>query len=415
MHGKPFLGDVKAGKQTFDLVKAKLYSYQQEGMLHLAFGERVMLADDMGLGKTVQAIAACELLRRLRGIQRVLVVSPASLKAEWEEQIAKFTGLPSRIVWGSRANRLKTYRESSFFYLCNYEQAREDYTDINSIIAPDVVILDEAQRIKNWQTKTARHIKRLASPFAFVLTGTPLENRIDEVYSIVDFLDSSVFGPLFKFNRDFYNFDERGRPLNPKNLAELHRRLKSIMLRRKKDEVEDELPARTINNYFVGMEDEQKARYSDYEARVAKLLAIAQRRPLMKEESEKLQRWLACMRMICDSPYILDQDCRICPKLGELERVLEDITETNGNKIIVFSEWERMLELVRDLAGEMQLPFALAHWIGASAETPGRDQPLQTGPGLPPLSFHRRGSHRFEPAGRQCGRQHGPAVESGAA
>jgi len=353
-----FLADVAAGKQTLDVVKATLYSYQQEGMLHLAFGERVMLADDMGLGKTVQAIAACELLRRLRGIQRVLVVSPASLKAEWEEQIGKFTGLPARLIWGSRASRLKLYREPSFFYLCNYEQAREDYQDINTLIAPDVVILDEAQRIKNWQTKTAKHIKRLASPLAFVLTGTPLENRIDEVYSIVDFLDTSVFGPLFRFNRDFYEFDERGRPKSPKNLGDLHRRLQPIMLRRRKEDVEDELPERTVNSYFVAMEHEQKARYADYEGRVAKLIAIAQRRPLMKEEAEKLQRWLACMRMICDTPYILDSECRVCPKLDELTEVLEDLTESGDNKIIIFSEWERMLHLVRELAEKMKLEYA---------------------------------------------------------
>ncbi|PYQ60661.1 MAG: hypothetical protein DMF53_16645, partial [Acidobacteria bacterium] len=91
-----FLADVQAGRATLDLVRVPLYPYQQEGMLHLAFTERALLADEMGLGKTVQAIAACELLRRLRGIERVLVICPASLKGEWEEQIARFTSLPSR-------------------------------------------------------------------------------------------------------------------------------------------------------------------------------------------------------------------------------------------------------------------------------------------------------------------------------
>jgi SNF2 family DNA or RNA helicase len=73
-------------------------------------------------------------------------------------------------------------------------------------------VLDEAQRIKNWQTKTARRVKSLRSPYAFVLTGTPLENRIDELYSIVQYLDQELVGPLFRFNRDFYELDERGRP-----------------------------------------------------------------------------------------------------------------------------------------------------------------------------------------------------------
>lgn len=184
-------------------------------MLHLAFGERAMLADEMGLGKTVQAIAACELLRQTRRIERGVVVCPASLKAEWEEQITKFTNLPSKIIWGSRADRLRAYREKSFFYLCNYEQARADVAEINQLIAPDVVILDEAQRIKNWQTKTANTIKQLASPYAFVLTGTPLENRIDEVYSIVQFLDPALFGPLFRFNREFYEIGRKRPSVRP--------------------------------------------------------------------------------------------------------------------------------------------------------------------------------------------------------
>jgi hypothetical protein len=353
-----FLLDVREGKQTLDFLNLPLYPYQKEGLLHLCFGERTMLADEMGLGKTAQAIGACELLRQRRRVERVLVVSPASLKAEWEEQISKFTGLPVKIIWGTRGARLKKYREPSFFYLTNYEQVRSDYSELMEILAPDLVILDEAQRIKNWNTKTAKMVKRLSSPYAFVLTGTPLENRIDEIYSIIEFLDPQVFGSLFRFNREFYELDEKGRPSGYRNLEELHRRIRPLMLRRRKEEIEDQLPARTVNNYFVAMEPEQRTRYGEFQERVARLLAVAKRRTLTKEEFEKLQKWLACMRMICDTPYILDQECRICPKLHELAALLDDLTGQNGNKVLLFSEWERMLFLVRDLAEEMGIPFA---------------------------------------------------------
>jgi hypothetical protein len=251
------LADVRDGKRDLNCVKVPLYPYQLDGMLHLAFGQRALLADEMGLGKTVQAIAACELLRQTRNVQRVLVVSPASLKAEWQEQIARFTDLAALPIWGPRADRLRLFRRPSFFYLANYEQIRKDVDDINAILAPDIVILDEAQRIKNWQTSTAGAVKRLASPYAFVLTGTPLENRIDEIYSIFQFLDPHVLGPLFRFNREFYELDDRGRSIGYKNLDELHRRIRPLMLRRRKSEVEDQLPKRTVNNYFVAMDDEQ--------------------------------------------------------------------------------------------------------------------------------------------------------------
>lgn len=351
--------DVASGKRTLDVVNVPLYPYQQQGMLYLAFTERALLADEMGLGKTVQAITACELLRQLHGVRRVLVISPASLKAEWEEQIAKFTNLGSLVIQGPRPTRLKQYRQESFFYLGNYEQVMPDIEEIQSLLAPDIIILDEAQRIKNWQTKTAGAVKRLNSRYAFVLTGTPLENRIDDIYSIIQFLDPQLFGPLFRFNRDFYELDEKGQPCGYKNLDELHRRLRPVMLRRRKEEVEGDLPGRTINNYFVSMTDEQALRYEEYNSRVARLMAMAQRRPLRKEEWEKLQKWLACMRMLCDTPYILDPECNDSPKLEELAKILDDLLDEGDHKIIIFSEWTRMLDLVCGLADRLGIGYAL--------------------------------------------------------
>jgi superfamily II DNA or RNA helicase len=356
-----FLANVEKGAASLDMLHRPLLPYQRDGMLHLAFSERALLADDMGLGKTVQAIAACALLRQQRGIERVLVVAPASLKAEWQEQIARFTTLPAQIVEGDRATRLGLYQRPAFFNLANYEQVIPDGPDINRVLQPDVVILDEAQRIKNWQTKTARAVKGLRSRYAFVLTGTPLQNRIDEIYSIVQYLDPELFGPLFRFNREFYELDERGRPVGYRNLEQMHRRLEPVMVRRRKSDVEDQLPDRTVRTHLVAMDPEQRLRYQEYEGWVARLVAVARRRSLTREEFDRLQQWLACMRMLCDTPYILDPDCRICPKLEELESVLADLVDEPDCKIIIFSEWVRMLELVGELAREMDLDVAWHH------------------------------------------------------
>lgn len=375
-----FEAAVAAGKESLDAVKMPLYAYQQEGMLHLAFTGRALLADEMGLGKTVQAVAACALLRRLHGIRRVLVVAPASLKAEWEEQIAKFSDLPSLIVQGPRAQRLRQYEQSAFFYLANYEQIQPDVNEINHTLAPDVIILDEAQRIKNWQTKTAAAVKRLTSRYAFVLTGTPVENRIDEIYSIAQFLDPHLFGPLFRFNRDFYQLDERGHAIGYKNLDKLHERLRPLMLRRRKNDVEGQLPGRTVKNYFVAMHPEQTARYDEYKMRVARLTQLARRRPLKKEEMERLQRYLACMRMLCDTPYILDQTCRISPKLEELGNILQELMADGDHKIIVFSEWERMLKLVREQADDRELGYA---WHTGTVPQPKRRSEIRRFKGDP--------------------------------
>jgi hypothetical protein len=337
-----------------------LFPYQREGMLHLAFTERALLADEMGLGKTIQAIAACALLHRLGKVRRVLVVTPASLKTEWEEQIQRFTTLPYRLVFGARAVRLNAYTAATapFFTIVNYEQMLRDSLDVNARLRPDVVVLDEAQRIKNWSTQTAQAIKRLKSRYAYVLTGTPIENRIDELHSLMDFLNPGVLGPLFRFNREYYELDDRGKPAGYRNLDKLHERIKPFMLRRRKADVETELPERTQRNFFVPLSDEQKNRYADHEAQVARLISIAKRRPLTQQEQDKLQRELAMMRMVCDTNYILDPNERACPKLGELEKILDECRDNDHTKVIIFSEWERMLELVRDTCQRLDFGFA---------------------------------------------------------
>jgi hypothetical protein len=348
---------VQAGEWPAQETRVPLFPYQREGMLHLAFGERALLADEMGLGKTIQAIAACALLHRLGKAQRILVVTPASLKTEWEEQVGRFTDLPLRLVFGSRPARLRAYADPVFFTVTNYEQMVADALEVNQRLRPDVVILDEAQRIKNWSTKTAQAIKRLRSRYAFVLTGTPIENRIDELHSLMDFLDPSVLGPLFRFNRDFYELDERGRPANYRNLEQLHHRIAPYLVRRRKADVETELPERTERRHFVALSAAQEDAYAAHMKQVARLLSIAKRRPLTVQEQEKLQRELAMMRMICDTNFILDPEDRVCPKLGELEKILDEC-RANDAKVIVFSEWERMLQLVRDLCQRMDVGFA---------------------------------------------------------
>jgi superfamily II DNA or RNA helicase len=349
---------VQSGEWPPQETKVPLFPYQREGMLHLAFAERALLADEMGLGKTIQAIAACALLQRLGKAARVLVVTPASLKTEWEEQIQRFAGLPYQLVFGPRAARLAAYGTPSFFTIVNYEQMLADALEVNARLRPDVVVLDEAQRIKNWSTKTTQAIKRLRSRYAFILTGTPIENRLDELYSLMDFLDPSLLGPLFRFNREYYELDERGRPAAYRNLQKLHERIHPLMLRRRKAEVETELPERSDRNYFVPLSPEQRTEYAEHEAVVARLAHLAKRRPLTQQEQEKLLRHLNMMRMVCDTDYILNPEHRACPKLKELEKILEECRDNPEVKVIVFSEWERMLELVRDLCRRLELGFA---------------------------------------------------------
>ncbi|HZC58723.1 MAG TPA: DEAD/DEAH box helicase, partial [Chthoniobacterales bacterium] len=295
---------------------------------------------------------------RMGKAERVLVVTPASLKTEWEEQIQRFTGLSYRLVFGPYRERLRALQHPSFFTIVNYEQLLRGALEVNRLLHPDIIVLDEAQRIKNWSTKTAQAIKRLQSRYAFVLSGTPIENRIDELYSIVDFLDPGVFGPLFRFNREFYELNEKGRPKEYRNLELLRDRVRPLLLRRRKADVETELPGRTDRNLFIPLSHEQRGPYEDHEAVVSRLVHIAERRPLTKQEQEKLMRELAMMRMICDTNYILDRNDRTSPKIEELESILQTCLAEPEVKVLLFSEWERMLELARDRLQRMRIGYA---------------------------------------------------------
>src|SRR2546426_11143738 len=138
------------------------------------------------------------------------------------------------------------------------------------------------------------------------------ETRLEEFSSLSDYIPPRFSGPFSRFTRPFYELDERGRPVGYRNLDELQRRLRPLLLRRRKDQIESQLPERVDNNYFVPMSAAQLELYAEYESRVARLLAVAKKRPLTREEQEKLQRWLACMRMLCDTAYILTPNNREC-------------------------------------------------------------------------------------------------------
>jgi hypothetical protein len=352
---------VREGRYPEHVTSSPLFPYQREGMLHLAFTERALLADEMGLGKTIQAIAACALLHHLGKARRVLLVTPASLKGEWEEQIMRFTRLPLRLVYGGRSVRTRLYEETEppFFTITNYEQIVADSLDINTRLRPDVVVLDEAQRIKNWSTKTAQAVKRLESRYAFVLTGTPIENRIDELRSIVDFLNPQLLGPLFRFNREYYTLDERGRPAGYRNLDKLRERIRPVLLRRRKADVETELPDRTDRNLFVALTPTMRSEYADYERNVKSLVEQSKRRPLTPREQDMLMVMMNIMRMICDSPGIMKNNpSEECPKLDELARVLDECLSDADVKVIIFSEWEGMLRRVKSWADGAGIGYA---------------------------------------------------------
>ena len=335
------------GAPVFDeLVKAKLYPYQEEGIRFSAKAGRCLLADDMGLGKTIQGIGAAELLRKEFGIIKVLIICPTSLKYQWKSEIEKFSGSSVRVIEGLPHKREEQYRGQEFYKIVSYHTASNDAKEISATF-PDLIILDEAQRIKNFLTKTARNLKRIPSTYALVLTGTPLENRLEELYSVVQFLDPFILGPYHEFMEKHQVKSESGKITGYKDLNAIGDRLSTMMLRRKKADVLTELPERMDKMLLVPMTEKQFELHDEFKSVVAKLVHKWRRLGFLPEKDrQRLLINLNMMRMVCDSSFILDQESRHDTKIDELMSIVQEIITEGDEKLVVFSQWERMTRIV---------------------------------------------------------------------
>ena len=333
-------------RKLAQLLKAPLYPYQAAGALFAVRAGRALIGDEMGLGKTIQAIAAAEILARHFGVSRVLVVCPTSLKYQWQSEITRFSGREARVMTGGRAQRQKDFSVDDFCKITNYEKLKPDL-DLIAAWAPELVIVDEAQRIKNWNTIAARALKRIDSPYALVLTGTPLENKLEELISIVQFVDQHRLGPTWKLLHEHQVKDEFGRVTGYTELEKIGQTLVPILIRRRRSEVLTQLPSRTDQNLLVPMTELQMVHHQENADIVAQIVKRWRRTKFL---SDKDQRRLTCalqnMRMSCNSTYLLDQETDHGVKADELAALLDGVFVQPDAKAVVFSQWTGTHDIV---------------------------------------------------------------------
>ncbi|MEF8698741.1 MAG: SNF2-related protein [Candidatus Accumulibacter sp. UW20] len=328
------------------LLKVELYPYQREGALFAARAGRALIGDEMGLGKTVQAIAAMEIFARHFAAERVLIVCPTSLKHQWEREIIRFSERCARVIGGLRSVREARYAQDDFCKITNYETVSRDL-DLIAAWAPDLVIVDEAQRIKNWNTIAARAVKRIVSPYALVLTGTPLENRLEELISIVQFVDQHRLGPTWRLLDEHQERDERGRVIGYRELDRIGQTLSPIMLRRRKAEVLEQLPERVDNTLFMPMSPLQAIHHEENRQIVARIVQRWRHTGFLSEKDQlRMHCSLQNMRMVCNSSFLIDHETDDGFKADELLTLLDDIFTDPQAKVVVFSQWLRTHELI---------------------------------------------------------------------
>ena len=347
-----------SSKLDYSCIKATLYPYQKEGIEFAAFRDGAVIADEMGLGKTMQAMGTALMKKELFGFDNTLIICPASLKSQWKSEIEKFSDEKAIIVDGLPAEREKLYQsQEAFFTIINYETVLRDSEAINKK-SFDFIILDEAQRIKNYETITANAVKSLKKKHSLVITGTPIENKLIDLYSIAEFIRPGMLSPLWEFSYQHCYFDQvqKNKITGYYNLQHLKERMKSHLIRREKKEVVKQLRQITQLNVPVEMHPKQQEYHASYANGIAQILAKKFKTPY---DMQKLTMLLQSMRMVCDSTYLVDKETNFSPKMIELEDVLFEKLDLKNNqrKIIIFSEWKRMNHIIGKMLNKNDISF----------------------------------------------------------
>ncbi|MDZ7606954.1 MAG: DEAD/DEAH box helicase [Cyclobacteriaceae bacterium] len=342
----------------FSAISADLFDYQKEGVAFVLFRKAAIIADEMGLGKTLQAIAVAILKKQIFGFRKALIVCPASLKSQWKKEIERFTDENVLIVDGTPQQRERIYHDSAtYFLIVNYETILRDASAINRA-GIDFLILDEAQRVKNFETKTASAVKRLNPKHTLVITGTPIENKLIDIFSIMSFLNPRFFGPLWEFSYQHCLFDpERKDKINGYyNLSTLNEKLRQVVIRRQKRHVLDQLPNVRQIEIPVMLSPLQQELHGGF----ARSLTMILNKPFLTPfDLQRIQLLLANMRMVCDSTYLIDDQTNESPKLLELEYMLLEKLDIQNNdiKLIIFSEWRKVHKLIGEMLRKYDIGF----------------------------------------------------------
>lgn len=346
------LGDIR--------VQASLRDYQEKGvrwlqMLH-HYGFGGILADDMGLGKTLQTIAF--LTSQVTEDSRVLILAPSGLIYNWADEFRKFAPqLDLAVVHGLKANREAILSENHQIYVTSYATFRQD-SELYQEMAFDFLFLDEAQVMKNAQTKIAQSLRQFVVPAVFALSGTPIENHLGELWSIFQI----VLPGLLPSKKEFMK-------LPADRVAQF---IKPFVMRRKKEEVLTELPDLIEVVYKNELEDQQKAIYLAQLQQMRDRLAQVTDQEFQRSRVEILSG-LMRLRQICDTPALFMDDYQgASGKLDSLRDLLLQVAD-GGHRVLIFSQFKGMLEKI-----EKELPDLGLTSFKITGSTPAHDRQEMT-------------------------------------
>jgi superfamily II DNA or RNA helicase len=330
--------------------RGELRPYQKEGFYWLCFLHKYyfggILADDMGLGKTLQTLA---LIKSIPKKEPVLVVCPRSLIYNWAAEIEKFyPGTPYLVYHGSPEGRekLRALFPNHEIIITTYDIIVNDIEALQNH-SFYYCILDEAQHIKNTQTQRAKECKRINARRRLILTGTPVENRLEDLWSLFDFLMPGFLGSQSQFKEKYVTSFKK--PDSAEILKPLRQKIAPFMLRRQKEAVLPELPPKIVIQWRVLMSQLQEDVYRTVLSQVKQdVLNSISNSGLVKSRMTVLSA-LTKLRQVCDHPSLALPEISAGADSGKIDALLELIQEAidGGHKIVLYSQFVRMLKLIR--------------------------------------------------------------------
>lgn len=376
------LPEFEVSEEGLDDLKLPPRPFQVIGISFLHQVEKGIIADEMGLGKTLITMGAAHKLWREGKAKKVLVICPASLKYQWKEEIAKFTNHDAIVIDGTPKKRkklLEEFQESdTLFCIVNYELVRNMVDDLVALNV-DVAIADEAHRLKSRTSATYKSMIQIQPKYRFASTGTPMQNKFEELHSLMSWVDADVLGNVTAFRKRYIVYADRfGRrfvPIGHKRQGELRKRISPTLLRRMKKEVAPELPEMISHIYDIPMNAVQtkvydlvKEEFQTFLEEIQDFSEHAKGQMLngvwvqeKHPKEDKILGYLNLMLAIADDPYLLHmsdgymsnayksmipKDVK-SPKIDELELIVKEQIES-GNKIVIFTQFTRMQKRVMD-------------------------------------------------------------------
>ncbi len=340
-------------------ITADLRSYQKEGLNWLNFLEEMgwggILADDMGLGKTLQILTFIQYIVKKDSTPNLIVV-PTTLLFNWENEIKKFApDLKAYYHYGVNRDKENFIFDEYNLVFTSYGVLLRD-VEFLSQFTFNYLILDESQAIKNPSSRRFKAVNLIKAKNRIALSGTPIENSTFDLYAQMSFVNKGIFGSMAAFKQNFSNaIDKDG---NENIASELQRMINPFILRRTKERVASELPAKTEDVIYCEMDKEQRKVYDAYRNEFReKLMGKIENDGVGKSKLMVLEG-LTRLRQICDSPLLINDDSIGTSESVKINEIIQHVTDkTAKHKILVFSQFVKMLGLVKAELSKRNIEF----------------------------------------------------------